>query len=61
MRCLTYQQRRDWMQRESWRVAGELMKLNAIDRIGLVAELPQAIKEALKTRERSEDRNEGSH
>jgi hypothetical protein len=54
MRCMTYQERQDWLRRESWRMAGELMKLNPIDRIGLVAELPRAIEEALKKREKSE-------
>lgn len=54
MKCLTYQERRAWLRREAWKISGVIMQLNAIDRIGVLAELPEEIKTCLKTRERAE-------
>ena len=51
---MTYQQKRDWLHVTSWRISGELMRMNPLDRLGLIAELQRENEAALKKRESGE-------
>ena len=50
-KCMTYQDRQEWMRQNAWRIAGDIMKLHPIDRLGVISELPKAIEQAVKKRE----------
>ena len=50
-KCMTYQGRQEWLRAVPWQIAGDLMRLHEIDRVGLVPELQKAIEKAVKTRE----------
>ncbi len=50
--CMTYKARADWVQVHSWRISGELMKLNPIDRAGLMDSLNVETRLAVERREK---------
>lgn len=54
IKCMTYQERQEWLRANSWRIAGDVMKLHPIDRMGVLSDLPKAIETAVKKREQGE-------
>lgn len=54
VKCMTYAQRQEWLRANSWRIAGDVMKLHPIDRMGVLSDLPKALETAVKKREQGE-------
>ncbi len=50
-KCMTYQARIEFMNSFCWKMAGELMQLHPIDRLGVLADVPKALEKALKVKE----------